>query len=281
MKKMYLSAPLPFVGQKRMFAKQFIDVIKKYPDDTIFVDLFGGSGLLSHIAKFNKPNSTVVYNDFDNYRLRLGNIPRTNKLLRDLREIVKDVPRSSIIKGEPRNLILERLEREQREFGFIDFITISASLLFSGKYKTNLEEFYSSSFYNRVRSKDIEQPDRYLDGLEISSCDYRVLFNKYKDNPHAVFIIDPPYLGTDVKTYNMSWGLKDYLDVLTVLDKHRFIYFTSNKTSIVELCAWMHKHKNFEDPFANCKNNNHLVHLNYECQYSDIMLYNEDFKSAA
>ena len=26
MRKMYLSAPLPFVGQKRMFAKEFIKV---------------------------------------------------------------------------------------------------------------------------------------------------------------------------------------------------------------------------------------------------------------
>lgn len=44
MKKMYLSAPLPFVGQKRMFAKEFMKVLEQYPDGTLFVDLFGGSG---------------------------------------------------------------------------------------------------------------------------------------------------------------------------------------------------------------------------------------------
>ena len=44
---MYLSAPLPFVGQKRMFAHEFIKVLKQFPDDATFVDLFGGSGLLS------------------------------------------------------------------------------------------------------------------------------------------------------------------------------------------------------------------------------------------
>ena len=38
--KLYLSAPLPFVGQKRMFAKHFIKVIKQYPAGTVFVDLF-------------------------------------------------------------------------------------------------------------------------------------------------------------------------------------------------------------------------------------------------
>ena len=64
MRKQYLSAPLPFQGQKRMFAKEYIKVLQQFPDNTTFVDLFGGSGLLSHIAKCQKPNSTVVYNDF-------------------------------------------------------------------------------------------------------------------------------------------------------------------------------------------------------------------------
>lgn len=51
MKKTYLSAPLPFVGQKRMFARKFMKVLEQYPESTVFVDLFGGSGLLSHITK--------------------------------------------------------------------------------------------------------------------------------------------------------------------------------------------------------------------------------------
>ena len=42
MRKMYSSAPLPFVGQKRMFAKEFIKVLGQFPDSTVFVDLFGG-----------------------------------------------------------------------------------------------------------------------------------------------------------------------------------------------------------------------------------------------
>ena len=43
MKKMYLSAPLPFVGQKRMFAKEFMKVLEQYPDGTLFVDLFASA----------------------------------------------------------------------------------------------------------------------------------------------------------------------------------------------------------------------------------------------
>ena len=104
MKNMNLSAPLPFVGQKRMFAKEFIKVLEQFPEDTVFVDLFGGSGLLSHIAKRSKPDATVVYNDFDNYRFRLKNIPQTNKLLADIRVI--RYPNINQLKGNLENAFL-------------------------------------------------------------------------------------------------------------------------------------------------------------------------------
>lgn len=96
MRKMYSSAPLPFVGQKRMFAKEFIKVLGQFPDSTVFVDLFGGSGLLSHITKCVRPDATVVYNDFDNYRCRLANIPATNVLLSDLRRIAEGEPKINV-----------------------------------------------------------------------------------------------------------------------------------------------------------------------------------------
>ena len=92
-RKQYNSAPLPFQGQKRKFAKEFTKVLQQYPNDTAFVDLFGGSGLLSHITKCQKPNATVVYNDFDGYRQRLAHIEQTNELLAAIREILKDATR--------------------------------------------------------------------------------------------------------------------------------------------------------------------------------------------
>lgn len=39
----YSQAPLPFVGQKRMFASEFRKVLERFGDKTVFVDLFGGS----------------------------------------------------------------------------------------------------------------------------------------------------------------------------------------------------------------------------------------------
>ena len=273
MKKHYLSAPLPFVGQKRMFARDFIKVLGQYPNDTVFVDLFGGSGLLSHITKCQKPEATVIYNDFDNYRFRLENIPHTNALLADLRIIIQGVPKHGCIKGAMRDRVFARLEQEERERGYIDFITISSALMFSMKYKLSIPEMKKEALYNNIRLTDYPSASDYLEGIMVVSCDYKVLFEKYKDTPGVVFLVDPPYLSTDVSTYNMYWKLSDYLDVLTVLTGHDFIYFTSNKSSIIELCEWLGRNRTVGNPFADCQKVEFNATMNYNASYTDMMLY--------
>ncbi len=284
MKKHYLSAPLPFVGQKRMFAREFIKVLEKYPEDTVFVDLFGGSGLLSHITKCQKPGATVVYNDFDNYRFRLENIPRTNLLLADLRSIVQGVPKHGCIKGAMRDRVFTRLEQEEQEHGYIDFITVSSALMFSMKYKLSIPEMKKEALYNNVRQTDYPSATDYLEGITVVSCDYKILFERYKDNPNVVFLVDPPYLSTDVGTYNMYWKLTDYLDVLTVLSGHSFVYFTSNKSSIIELCEWLGQNRTLGNPFAECRKVEFNATMNYNAAYTDMMLYTrpgKDMKAAS
>lgn len=273
MSKLYLSAPLPFVGQKRMFAKQFIEVIRQYPADTVFVDLFGGSGLLSHITKHFHPASRVIYNDFDNYRLRINNIPRTNRLLESIRPIASQFDRHKPITGIAREQIFALLEQEEKETGYLDFITLSSSLMFSMRYKMSIEGMRGETLYNNVRKYGYEPCQDYLAGLEIVSCDYHELFEQYKDTPGVVFLVDPPYLSTDVGTYRMYWRLADYLDVLSVLPGHNFIYFTSEKSCIIELCEWMGRHPSLGDPFARCQRREFNATMNYSAHYKDIMLF--------
>lgn len=276
-----MSAPLPFMGQKRMFAREYIKVLEGFKDARVFVDLFGGSGLLSHITKCKRPDATVVYNDFDGYRERLANIPRTNLLLADLRGIAKDVPRLKPIKGAARERILERLEREEREWGYVDYITLSSSLMFSMKYKTNLEGMRKETLYNTIRMTDYPLCADYLDGLAVVSCDYRELYERYKEVPGVVFLADPPYLSTEVGTYKMYWRLADYLDVLNVLRDKPFVYFTSDKSQIVELCEWLGKNRTLGNPFEGCGKSEFNAHMNYNAGYTDMMLYNSRSGNAA
>lgn len=273
MSRLYLSAPLPFVGQKRMFAKHFIEVIKQYPAGTVFVDLFGGSGLLSHITKHIHPASRVIYNDFDNYRRRIEEIPRTNALLDRIRPIASRFPRHKPVTGEAREEIFRLLEQEERETGYLDFITLSSSLMFSMKYKMSIPEMRRETLYNNVRKTGYAECPDYLAGLEIESCDYRELFERFRNMPGVVFLVDPPYLSTEVGTYRMSWRLADYLDVLSVLSGHDFVYFTSDKSSLVELCEWMGRNPSLGNPFERCSRREFNATMNYNARYTDIMLF--------
>ncbi|MEZ3524769.1 MAG: DNA adenine methylase [Paramuribaculum sp.] len=275
MSRLYLSAPLPFVGQKRMFAKHFIEVIKQYPAGTVFVDLFGGSGLLSHITKHIHPASRVIYNDFDNYRRRIEEIPRTNALLDRIRPIASRFPRHKPVTGEAREEIFRLLEQEERETGYLDFITLSSSLMFSMKYKMSIPEMRRETLYNNVRKTGYAECPDYLAGLEIESCDYRELFERFRNMPGVVFLVDPPYLSTEVGTYRMSWRLADYLDVLSVLSGHDFVYFTSDKSSLVELCEWMGRNPSLGNPFERCRRREFDATMNYNARYTDIMLFTE------
>ncbi|MBD5346478.1 MAG: DNA adenine methylase [Bacteroides sp.] len=271
--KEYLSAPLPFVGQKRMFAREFKKVLGQIHGAEVFVDLFGGSGLLSHITKQHFPEAEVIYNDFDNYTNRIAHIDRTNELLRQLRAILSPVPRLKIIPPDLKAEIIELLAAEEERTGFVDYITLSTSLLFAMKYATSLDDMRRQTMYNRVRRSDYKA-DGYLDGIVTESCDYRQLFDRYKDRDDVVFLIDPPYLSTEVGTYDMYWKLSDYLDVLKVLVGHRYVYFTSDKSSIIELCDWLGKNKAIGNPFVGAKRKEFRASMNYNAHYTDIMLYN-------
>lgn len=270
-KKAFTSAPLPFMGQKRKFLKQFKESLSNYPATATYVDLFGGSGLLSHNVKHFYPNSTVIYNDFDNYRERLENINRTNELLTDLRQIMTDYPKDKRIEGNHRVSVLKRIKQDD-EKGYVDYITISSSILFSMKYALSYEQLEKETLYNCIRQSNYST-DNYLDGIEIVSLDYKELFNQYKNLPNVVFLVDPPYLSTDASTYKSYWKLRDYLDVLQVLDNTNYFYFTSNKSSIIELCEWIETKTPMSNPFNGATTQTMNATVNYNSSYTDIMIY--------
>lgn len=110
--------------------------------------------------------------------------------------------------------------------------------------------------------------DNYLKGLEIVKYDYRKLFDLYKNNPGVVFFVDP-----EVGMYKCYWKLRDYLDVLRVINGRPYIYFTSNKSNIVELIDWMQSNSINGNPFTGATRREFNVSMNRDAKYTDIMLY--------
>lgn len=266
--KKYNTAPLPFQGQKRRFIKAFTEVIKAKPAP-VFVDLFGGSGLLSHNAKVIHPAARVIYNDYDNYTQRIATIPATNAILSDLRGFLNGVKPDSRLSETQRQNVLKRIKQEK---GFVDYITLSSSLLFSMNYVKTMKELESATMYSKVKMNDYDATG-YLEGVEVVSEDYKVIYNRFKSLSGVVFLIDPPYLSTDCSSYENYWKLKDYLDVMLCLYNSSYFYFTSNKSNIVELCEWISTNTGGVNPFAGAITSTMSVSPSYNTTYTDMMIY--------
>jgi 16S rRNA G966 N2-methylase RsmD len=273
MTKLFNVAPLPFQGQKRHWVKHFSNVLKQnYDDSYVFVDLFGGSGLLANTAKHQFPAAHVVYNDFDDYHIRLRSIDNTNKLLTQLRTVLQDYPKERKITGIHRTEVINLLAKADKT---TDWKTISASILFSMNYFSTFQEICKKTFYNNIRLTNYNA-DGYLTDVQTVKQDYKDLFKLYKNCKKSVFIIDPPYLSTDVHSYSHQryWKLKDYLDVLKILNNINYIYFSSNKSNIIELCEWISDNLKEINPFKNvCVQTLSTRPTHNTSPYIDIMLY--------
>lgn len=269
----FFQSPLPFQGQKRKFTKSFRCALTTYPKEGVYVDLFGGSGLLSHTAKQACPGAKVVYNDYDGFSRRLKAIPATNLLLAELRHMLKDYPAKQKITGAHRERVLELLRAADRS-GYVDYITLSSSLKFAMNYGTSLADFTNDTLYNKVVQSDYNAAG-YLDGVEVVSLDYKQLFERYRHQPGVVFLVDPPYLSTDTASYNSAgyWKLRDYLDVLKVLNNQDYFYFTSNKSQIVEPCEWISSVSATANPFEGATRTEMRTTTTHNTGYTDIMYH--------
>ena len=158
--------------------------------------------------------------------------------------------------------------------GNFSYITLSSSLLFSARYTNNLEELSKETLYNNVHKSSYDATG-YLDGLTIVREDYKSLFNTYRATPGVLFLVDPPYLSTEAGTYTMRWKLCDYLGVLSVLQGNNFIYFTSNKSQIIELCEWLERSKLGRNPFENTQRVEIRTIMNFNSGYVDLMFYKQ------
>lgn len=237
----YKQAPLPFMGAKKNFIENFRRILhtKEISPDTTILDLFGGSGLLSHHLKRWYPDNEVVWNDYDNYAHRLELIPITNQIKAELESRFSFSRIESKIPDETKEQILEIITKYMQKYGEenIDFITLSASFLFSGNYAKNFKEFSKECFYNRYSAKVLVS-DGYLKGVVRESGDYRDVLQKYA-HKKCLLILDPPYWGTETGNYNAGIRLIEYLRLCESLRGRDFVLFSSEKSASVEVLEFL------------------------------------------
>lgn len=242
MPRIYHSAPLPFVGQKRFFLKEFKQVLSNIPSvgsGWMIVDVFGGSGLLAHVAKRTKPAARVIYNDYDGYTDRLRHINDYNRLREQLADIVGDLRKDARLSAKQD----AAAKRAIVEFdGHIDLRVLSSFVLFSTKQPATIDHLLRYEFYNRVRKTPIQAADDYLDGLEIVRQDYADLLARHSETPNTLLVLDPPYVNTRQRTYANAnnFDMADFM-LLIKLTRPPFILFSSTKSNVLDYFDYLSK----------------------------------------
>lgn len=266
--KKYNKAPLPFQGQKRNYLKIFNRELQKLCGDGTgwtIVDVFGGSGLLSHNAKYTCPNARVIYNDYDNYTERLSKIETAEQVRRDLLTFVNGYSIKEKLTAETREQIINYLQDKD-----LDYLTISSYITFSGTNILGVEDIKKiKPFYNCV-SKTPLSCDGYLEGVEtVHKCFTELMTDKFDGD--VLYLLDPPYVNTHQgyhRDKNNYFGLLSQLTLLELM-KPPFFYFTSNKSEVMDFVDHENKYSYL---FNNCETFTTKNAISGRSTYLDILI---------
>ena len=245
-KKTFKQAPLPFIGQKRMFLKHVEIVLNKHIDGEgegwTIVDVFGGSGLLSHTAKRLKPKATVIYNDFDSYAERLKHIDDINRLRKIIFNYLHGIiPKNGRLSKEIKAEIINKINDFK---GYKDLNCLTSWLLFSGQQVGSIEALFAKDFWHCVRQSDYPTAEGYLDGIEVISESFHKLIPRYQNQDKVLLLLDPPYLCTRQESYKQAtyFDLIDFLRLIN-LTKPPYIFFSSTKSEFIRYLDYIQESK--------------------------------------
>lgn len=236
--KLLYQPPLPFQGSKRCFTNLAISTLLDLERqgiitrDTIFVEVFGGSGILSHNIKRVFPNNRVVWNDYDDYKARLTNIEATNEFLEKIDTIRQKNKVGFRVSEDSRNEILALIQNELDTWGYVDFITLSAHLLFQNNYAKNIDDLKKQAFYVKSSYFKPFVLDGYLENVERISCDFVEAIKQY-EGQNVFFIYDPPYLFSNEQAYSAKWSMRNFLQLMALV-KPPFIFFSHADSGILD-----------------------------------------------
>lgn len=238
----YTSPPLPFMGNKNRWVKQLVEEFKniKFNSNVVIVDLFGGSGILSHVFASMYPNNQVIYNDYDNYLSTFKLIPSINKFLDWARQFLnnKGYKQKEKISDSDKHEIINKLKyifgaNFEKNDKLVNIIC--SSLCFNGHISIN------GTLYNNIRTRNFDEvklSDYILPNIKVVHYEFETLVKKLKEERKNVFyILDPPYLSTSKDYYKNDkyWGIEKTIAILKICFKYKCILFESDKSELLPL----------------------------------------------
>ena len=246
---MFKRPPLQFIGNKFRFREQFVEQVSQFKNpEYIFIDLFGGSGYLSHVTKHVHPNNQVIYNDFDGYKNRVEQVEKTDKIIEELKAKFEanGVGYSDKASKELSDEIALMLKTKEENGEYVDWRTLSSQLCFTTSISANYEQMKGKYLYNKLRKRSIVTTD-YFKGLTIVKDNWRNIYDKYKGNDNVVWLLDPPYPSTTQRQFAADISMKEVLDVIDIMfDEKHVIYFCSDTSGVEEIIMWKYDMKFLE-----------------------------------
>lgn len=247
----YTKPPLPFMGNKKNMLKHIKQVLETMRADgeidgeSIFIDVFGGSGLVAHNIKQWYPRNQVLWNDYDNYQKRLDHIAQTESLRAWIYEKASDIGHQNALPKEIKQEILAHIHTLETQGEYIDYTTLSSYLLFSGNYARDFTELSKASFYNNISATRLSAQG-YLHGVERVSLDFIDLLDSYKSYKNKCLILDPPYLQTQVGNYKDHFGLGQFFSLIERVQRP-YLFFGSDRSDTIEVFEYLKRyHKELE-----------------------------------
>lgn len=236
------------MGNKKNMLKHIKQVLQDMQgdgyinDETIFLDVFGGSGLISHNIKQWYPKNRVIWNDYDNYQKRLDGISDTEILRAKIYEVFGINDTKEKATQAQKQEILDFIKDFEAKGHYVDYVCLSAYLLFRGTYVDSLESISKYIFYNRVAKESLNAKD-YLQGVERVQQDFKALLDSYSHIQNKLLILDPPYLQTQIGNYQDCFKLGQFFELIQRVSKP-YIFFGSEKSDIIESFDYLKAHNN-------------------------------------
>ena len=226
-------SPISYPGNKAKLIKQIVPLISQ--DETIFVDIFAGSGIVG----VNSNKQKIILNDLSSEAISLIKYfytTESNIIVDSIEKIIKDYD-LTYSRVKPKGFYVE-----YKHEGLSNYNRVGYNKL-KNDYNTNpsIEKLlvlliYGFNHYIRFNSKgEFNVPVGKVDfsmsiynnllnftneikkqNIELQNLDFRDKSLYEYDN--AIYYFDPPYLITTAP-YNAFWDEKDEIDLLNILDE--------------------------------------------------------------
>lgn len=222
-----------YSGNKRHIAEKAFELInKRINDETLFIEPFGGSGVMS----LNAPQygiSNIVLNEineniFDiHYAFKNGKFEDLNQIIEEVRSY-GDVFRDKKAYYKARNeLNLKYFNSKNKiDKGFFSWAISKYAINSMMRFGPNgFNQSWGFRGENRsdplsdFSKEDFEIIKHAYKNIQIRNEDYKNILNDYLDYPNKILFLDPPYVDKNSGIY--SFSNEEYQNFIEYLKKEK------------------------------------------------------------